>query len=413
MIEWMNGILTEHGLRGTVAASVSVVMLAVCVTLVGLLICFVVNRLTAKAMKTIVRKSGSKWCAALYRHSVLERLTWIIPALVLHGFAPEFLGGEDWARRIAFCLTVIAFLLSLDKFLDAVNDVYRGYEVSKLRPIKGYLQVLKIVTDIVGGVVIISVLLDRSPMLLLGGIGAATAVLLLIFQNTILGFVASIQLTENDMVRLGDWIEMPKHDANGTVTEISLHTVKVRNGDNTITTVPTYALVSESFKNWRPMHESGGRRIERALYIDMTSIRFCSGEMLRQYEKMPLIQGYLKSKMRSNADDPQSGAGGRSLTNVAVFQAYLSAYLKHHPGIHKKMTCMVRQLASAEHGLPIQIYAFTNTTEWGEYEAIQSDIFSHIFAVLPEFDLRIFQEPGGYGVSVQPSFAQKQEETLP
>lgn len=402
MIEWMNGILTEHGFRGTVAASVSVVMLAVFVTLVGLLICFFINRLVARAMKTIAKRSGSKWCAALDSHSVLERLTWIIPALVLHAFAPEFLGGEEWARRIAFCLTVTVFLLALDKFLDAVDDVYRGYEVSHLRPIKGYLQVLKILTDIIGGIVMVSVLLDRSPMILLGSIGAATAVLLLLFQNTILGFVASIQLTENDMVRLGDWIEMSKHDADGTVMEISLHTVKVRNSDNSITTIPTYSLVSESFKNWRPMQESGGRRIERALYIDMTSVRFCNAEMLKRYEKLPLMQEYLKS--RTDADEHR-------LTNLAVFQAYLTSYLKHHHGIHKKMTCMVRQLAPNEHGLPIQIYAFASTTEWGGFEAIQSDIFSHMLAMLPEFDLRVFQEPVGYGCPPQLSLKPKEEST--
>jgi miniconductance mechanosensitive channel len=300
-------------------------------------------------------------------------------------------------------MIVFSIILVLNKLLDAVNAIYRNYEVSKVRPIKGYLQVIKIAAYVIGVIIMISVLINRSPLILLGGIGAATAVLLLIFQDTILGFVASIQLTENDMVRLGDWIEMAEHGANGMVMEISLHTVKVQNWDYTITTIPTYALVSKSFKNWRAMQEAGGRRIERAIYIDLSSIHFCKEEQIERLKKIQYLQEYLTQKMheidsynQAHKVDASSEVNGRRLTNIGVFRAYIDAYLAHHPKIHKGMTRMVRQLDPTEHGLPIEIYAFTDTTEWENYEAIQSDVFDHILAAIPQFDLRIFQSPTGY-----------------
>jgi miniconductance mechanosensitive channel len=406
MTEWICDFLMARGLDETISTYISGAIMMLFIFLAAALAHFIAKKPLLKILRTIISKSKTKWDDTLFRHKVFERLLLVIPALVVYVAAPLSPYGQEWLRRIAFCLIVFGFLRAFDKFLNAIDDIYRKSEASKIRPIKGYLQVLKIAAYVIGIVVIISALMDRSPLLLLGGIGAATAVLLLVFQNTILGFVASIQLTENDMVRLGDWIEMPNHNANGDVIEISLHTVKVQNGDKTITTIPTYSMVSESFKNWRFMQEAGGRRINRAVNIDITSIKFCNEEMLERYKKICYIQEYLKNKTsdihrcdQTDNADSSSIANGRHLTNIGIFRAYVDAYLKNHPGIHQGMTRLVRQLNPTEHGLPIEIYAFTSTTGWNEYEAIQADIFEHIFAIIPEFDLRIFQSPTGHDLA--------------
>jgi miniconductance mechanosensitive channel len=249
---------------------------------------------------------------------------------------------------------------------------------------------------------IISLLMGRSPLLLLSGLGAMTAVLMLVFKDPILGLVAGIQLSANDMLKIGDWLEMPKYGADGAVTDIGLTTVKVRNWDNTVTTIPTYALISDSFKNWRSMSESGGRRIKRSVNIDTTSVHFLTSEEQERLNRNPLLQRYLNDKTQElgkynqqSEVDLSSPLNGRRLTNVGTLRAYLVAYLRSHPGIHQNMTLMVRQLAPTPEGLPLEIYAFTNTTVWAEYEGIQSDIFDHLLAAIGEFDLRIHQTPSG------------------
>ena len=327
---------------------------------------------------------------------------------MIHSFAPVFPSYQVWIQRIAFSYMVLVFVAALSKLLDAADDVYRSFEVSKSRPIKGYLQVLKIIAYVIGTIVIIAVLTDRSPLLLLSGIGAATAVLMLIFQNSILGLVASIQLASNNMVQIGDWIEMPKYGADGDVIDISLHTVKVQNWDKTIITIPTHALISDSFKNWKGMSEAGGRRIKRSIYIDMTSIKFCDEEMLERFKKIRYIQQYINDKTEEIEEynkklgiDAESLVNGRHLTNIGTFRAYIMQYLKNHPRIHKGMTQIVRQLEPTEKGLPIEIYAFTNDTAWAAYESIRPDIFDHILAVVPEFDLRLFQNPSGHDLRLQ------------
>jgi len=408
MTERIYDFLLTGGLNETISTYVSGAIMIVFIFLAGALAYFIAKKLLLKILRGIISKSKTKWDDTLFRHKVFERLILVIPALVVYAAAPLSLYGQEWLRRVAFCLIVFGFLQAFDKFLNAINDIYRKLETSKIRPIKGYLQVLKIAAYVIGAIVIISALMDRSPLLLLGGIGAATAVLLLVFQNTILGFVAGIQLTENDMVRLGDWIEMPNHGADGDVTEISLHTVKVQNWDRTITTIPTYSMVSESFKNWRNMQEAGGRRIKRAVNIDLTSIKFCNDEMMERYKKIQYIQEYITNKAsdillynQTHNTDLSSIVNGRHLTNIGTFRAYLYAYLKNNPRIHKGMTLLVRQLTPTEYGLPVEIYAFTNTTEWNDYEAIQADIFDHILAIIPEFDLRIFQSPTGNDLAIK------------
>lgn len=368
------------------------------ILILSLLSHYIAKNTLLKIIKSIIRKSKTKADDLLIEYKVFDQLVLIISALVAYLLSPLLLIGQISVKRLAFCFIIFVVLRTLDRLLNALGEIYRKTEVAKIRPIKGLLQIFKIAIYAVGGIIIVSVLIDRSPALLLGGIGAASAVLLLVFQNTILGFVASIQLTENDMLRIGDWIEMPPHNADGVVTDISLHTVKVENWDKTVTTVPTHKLISDSFKNWRNMYETGARRIKRCIFIDINSVKFCTPEMLERFEKIEYIKEYLMKKTselekynKENQADFSSPVNGRRLTNLGTFRAYLKAYLKNHPKVHSGFTVLVRQLAPSEHGLPIELYFFTNTTEWEEYENIQADIFDHIFAVISEFDLRIYQ----------------------
>ncbi len=288
------------------------------------------------------------------------------------------------------------------RVLYTVEDIYKRSEVSKRKPIGGYLSVVRIVMFILAGIFILSTLTDKSPWGIVSVFGGLTAVVLLVFKDTILGFVASLQLVSHDMVRVGDWIEMPRFEADGDVIDVSIHTVKVQNWDMTITTIPTYALVSNAFKNWRGMSKSGGRRIKRALCLDMNSIRFCTPEMLVKFNKFGSIKEYLQKKQeeidlynREHDLDSSSVPNGRHQTNIGIFRAYIKSYLINHPKINKNMTLLVRHLPPTPKGLPMEIYLFSSDQAWANYEAIQADIFDHIFAIVPEFGLRLFQQPAG------------------
>jgi miniconductance mechanosensitive channel len=403
LIELITNWLVDYGITEKLALYMSVAATILFIIIISIITDIITKKILLKLLKAYVKKSKNKWDDILVERKVFKRLAHIVPMIVIHAFAPVFPDFQKIIQSLAFSYIIIVIALSLDKLLDAINDIYRNFEISKTRPIKGYLQLVKIFIYFIGIIVVISILLDRSPWLLLSGIGAATAVVLLIFQNSILGFVASIQLTTNNMVRIGDWIEMPKYGADGYIIEMTLHTVKVRNWDKTIITIPTHALISDSFKNWRGMQESGGRRIKRSIHIDMTSIKFCTEEMLERYSKIQYIKEYLKSKLieieehnRLHAVDISSIVNGRHLTNIGTFRAYVEQYLKNHPKVHKGMIQMVRHLQPVENGLPIEIYVFTNDTKWVNYEKIQADIFDHILAIVPEFDLRIYQNPTGY-----------------
>ena len=268
MAGWITDLLLTYGLGEKMSESIAIAITIVIIFLIGVFAYLVAKTLILKFIKLVISKNKTIWGDVLFQHKVFQSMVFIVPTIVFYLAAPLAMGAQDWLRRIAFCLIILTFARTIDKLLNAVNDIYKEFKSSVTRPIKGYLQILKIAVYVIGIIVIISILVDRSPLLLLGGIGAATAVLLLVFQSTILGFVAGIQLTENDMVRLGDWIEMPQYGANGDVKEITLHTVKVENWDKTISTIPTYAMVSESFKNWRNMQEAGGRRIKRSINIE-------------------------------------------------------------------------------------------------------------------------------------------------
>jgi miniconductance mechanosensitive channel len=356
-------------------------------------------RLLAKRTRTVIDD-------ALLEAHAFSRFALLVPTIVVQRGMPLVLEpGSSFLEpldNICFIAAIVILVAVFSSLLDAGEAVYSTYEISRRFQIKGLLQAVKIVVLIVAGISIFGLVVGRSPLAFLGGLGALGAVLTLIFQDSILGLVAGFQLSANDMVRIGDWIEMSQHGADGDVVDITLTTVKVQNWDKTIITIPTHALVADSFRNWRGMQESGGRRIKRSVNIDVTSVRFCDEEMIGRFRKIALVRDYLDRKVgeieqfnRDRGVDGSSPANGRRLTNVGTFRAYLEAYLHHHPMLNEEMTFMVRQLPPGEGGLPIEIYVFSSDQNWVSYEALQSDLFDHILAVVPLFDLRIFQTPTG------------------
>lgn len=337
---------------------------------------------------------------------VIRRLANIVPALVLFLGVGAIPGLPDAfvtvVRNVCSGFIVLTIALALTAVLDIVNFLYQRRKDAHLHPIKGYMQVLKIVIYVIATILIIATLVDRSPLILLSGLGAMAAVLMLIFQDTILSLVASVQIASNDIVRVGDWIEMPQLNADGDVIDIALHTIKVQNWDKTITTIPTKRMITESFKNWRGMQQSGGRRIKRSLFLDQQSVRFLTPTEIDSLRRFRLLEDYLAGKLAEIAEwnaqlaeRGQEPVNTRRITNIGTFRAYVDRYLRQHPGVHQGMTLMVRQMSPTADGLPLEIYCFTNTVAWVQYEGIQSDIFDHLLAIVPEFGLRIFQHPSG------------------
>jgi len=330
------------------------------------------------------------------------RLIYLIPILILYNMAGLFPEISGVIYKILNSFFVIVILNCINILLSAFGDVYGKSRFSKRIHIKGYLQVVKLILGLVGVLGIVTVWTGQSPVYLLSGIGALTAVLMLVFKDTILSFVATVQINSNDLFKIGDWVEAPQFGADGDVVDIALHTVKIQNWDKTITVIPTHKLIDSSFKNWRGMTDSGGRRIKRSIYIDVSTIRFCDEELLRRFQTIKLLQNYIQSKItdvdNSNRDlnlNPEQLINGRRLTNIGTFRAYINSYLREHKDIHNEMTFLIRQLPPGELGIPIEIYVFTNDTDWIKYEAIQADIFDHLMAVVNEFDLKVFQNPSG------------------
>lgn len=381
-------------------------ILAVVVLLISFVVFYISRRFVKGTLQTLFKRTRFTWDDLLQENGLFTRITLVVPALIFHLFLPAIFNGADKALGIAAGALNLYFIfvgvLVADALISALHDIYQTLRVSRDIPLKGFSQVLKIVLYGTGLILMISVLMDRSPLYLLSGLGAMTAVLMLVFKDPILGFAGGIQLISNRMLKNGDWIEMPRYGADGDVLDITLTTVKVRNWDNTITTIPTYALINDSFKNWRGMMESPGRRLKRALLIDMNSIRFCTPEMLKRYTGIDHIAEYIERKnqevSQTNAqlgDRAQNAINTRRLTNIGTFRAYALAYLQHHPMINTEMTCMVRQLAPTPHGLPLEIYAFSRDKAWANFEAMQADIFDHLLAVAGEFELDLFQYPAG------------------
>jgi len=375
---------------------IGLLLLAITALVVNYVLKHVILRLAAPFLdrKTKTIDKSATWLATAAPLLIVSRGIALVPNLPAEVY--------DVVRNGAQALVVLSVAMAIVKALTYVNELYERLPRSRNRPIKGYLQVLKIIVLCGAAIILVSVLIDQSPLLLLSGLGAITAVLLLVFKDTILSLVASIQLTTNDMLRVGDWITMPSMDADGDVIDISLHTVKVQNFDKTISTIPTHRLVSDAFQNWRGMAESGGRRIKRSVVLDQNTIRFLSDTEVDELEKLNALKTYLADKRKELAEWNESELGGddapvnaRRMTNIGTFRAYIIAYLQRHPRIGDGFTMLVRQLPSGPQGVPIEIYCFTDTTSWGEYESIQADIFDHLLAIVPEFGLRLFQEPTG------------------
>ncbi|MGP0843362.1 mechanosensitive ion channel family protein [Serratia sp. CY83965] len=384
----------------------SLLMVLGLIVLISVAIHLVLHRVVLAALQRRGQQSQRVWQQAITQYKLFQRVALLLQGVIISIQATLWLQSGSQTQAVivtAAQVWILAFtLLSLFSLLDTLLALLRQSPISNQLPLRGIFQGLKLVAAILIGIMIVSLLMGKSPLLLLSGLGAMTAVLMLVFKDPILGLVAGIQLSANDMLKIGDWLEMPKYGADGAVTDIGLTTVKVRNWDNTVTTIPTYALISDSFKNWRSMSESGGRRIKRSLNIDTGSVHFLSEEEQRRLQRNPLLHSYLNVKTQELSQHNQeiavdlaSPLNGRRLTNLGTLRAYLEAYLRAHPRIHQNMTLMVRQLAPTPEGLPLEIYAFTNTTVWAEYESIQADIFDHILAVIDEFGLRVHQTPTG------------------
>jgi miniconductance mechanosensitive channel len=413
MIEYLsaflNTYLTENLLELGLTTGMVESLVRGGLILLVLLLSWVAHRVSQGPINRSIEKFAhytiQQWDDILVEKHIVKRILYFIPLILLYVLSSPILTGTSLlplSQTLISFLFLIAGMMFLDAMLNALVAIYGKSAISKEISITPFVQVLKLVLYFVTGILLLSLLLQKTPLYFLSGLGALTAVLMFVFKDVLMGFVAGIQLIANKMVAPKDWIEMPKYGADGDVLEITLTTVKVQNFDNTITTIPTYALINESFKNWRNMNLSGGRRIKRYVNIDLGSIKFCSSEMLEQFKRIQLISQYIQNRQeeilvynKKHQVDESTLVNGRRLTNIGVFRSYVEAYLRQHPMIHKDMTFLIRQLSPSENGLPIEIYVFCKDTNWTAYEAIQADIFDHILAVVPEFDLRVFQEPSG------------------
>jgi miniconductance mechanosensitive channel len=405
--EW----LRQQGMAEHLTDAIAAFLLFGGFMLLSMVTYFIARKVLLSIIIKASRKSETKWDDVLVEHKFFGYIANLIPAYIVYIITPLIF--EDYPKTTSAIQTILSVfmaifvIMAVNAFLNAVAVIYQDLSVAKSRPIKGYVQFVKILVILIGLIIILANLFGKNPLGLIGGLGAFSAVLMLIFKDPILGFVGGIQLSVNKMLAPGDWISMPKFDADGTVIDISLTTVKVQNWDKSISMIPTYSLISDSFRNWKGMEESDGRRIKRWINIDVKSIRFCTPEMLQKFEKIEYLTDYIQHKQKELEEynalrnvDNSIMVNGRRQTNIGVFRAYLVEYLRNHPNINPEMTLMVRQLQPTEKGLPIEIYGFSKIKAWEQYEAIQSDIFDHVLAVVPEFDLRIFQNRTGDDVAV-------------
>ena len=401
---WLHGL----GLGVDMAQFLKVFTSVLAIAILSILANFIAKRIIVAGLTYLSKKTKSKWDDYLVNRKVFHKLSHLAPALViqftigiaLYDYNPSL---TITIEKLTYVYIVIAWILVISSFLDALHDMYLNLEMAKNRPIKGYIQLFKIIIFVLAAIIVVSILLDKNPRNLLVGMGASAAILTLVFKDTILGLVASVQVSANNMVKPGDWIEMPSRGADGTVLEITLNTVKVQNWDRTISTIPTYALVSESFTNWKGMEEGvDGRRIKRSIFIDMRSVKFCSPELLEKLKRIHYIKDYIENRQLEIEEyntkmgfDTSMPVNGRRMTNLGVFRKYMEIYLDKHPNVNSNAIKMVRQRQPTDHGIPLEVYCFSAEKAWVIYEGMQSDIFDHILAVVPEFELRIFQSPSG------------------
>lgn len=403
---WLTDWLIGLGVEETFAIYLKLIILLFILFVFSYVSNLIVKKILIRSIQSVIKKTKTIWDDALVENKVLITLSHLPPALIIYLATPsvfeDFSGAIPYILRLANAYISTVLIIVIINFLNTLKYYFEKTKLFKDNPLDSYFQLVKIAIYIIGGIIILSFLLNKSPLYFFSALGAMTVVLLLIFKDTLMGFVASIQLSVNNMIQIGDWVSMPKYEADGDVIEMNLTTIKIQNWDKTVTTIPTYAFISESFKNWRGMSESGGRRIKRSLNIKISSIKFCSLEMLEQFKKFQLVRDYIEEKSnkieeynKENKIDKSNLINGRHLTNIGIFRAYAEAYVKNNPNINLNMTCMVRQLLPTEKGLPIEIYTFSNRQEWVTYESIMSDMFDHLIAAVPEFELEVFQNPTG------------------
>lgn len=379
----MNGILIGWGVDPKIANTFDEMIIAVLLVILAIGLDYLCQAIFVGSMKKLAQHTHYQWDSLLLKRKVVHHLVHTIPGILVYALLPlAFIRGKGlllWSQKICAVYIVFALLLAINGFILVFLDMYNMRQVSKDRPIKGFMQVLQVLLFFIGGIVIIAILIGKSPASLFAGLGASAAILMLVFKDTILGFVAGIQLSANNMLRPGDWITVPGSNANGIVMEITLNTVKIQNFDNTISTIPPYTLVNGSFQNWRGMVESGGRRVMKSIYIDLNTIKFCTPDMLDTFRKeIPLLADY----------KPDEGVVP---TNSQVFRVYVEKYLTSLPVVNTDLDLIISQLQSTEYGVPIQIYFFSRNKVWKDYERIQSDIFDHFFAMVPKFELKVYQ----------------------
>ena len=373
------------------------------VILIGFILFVVARGIIARGLLYIAQRTESKYDDIIVASLRPFRVAWLVPLVVLYAYADVLPEYQAVIERAALFLILWVVALTINRLLNAVNLIYESSPSFTGVSIQGYLDLVKMIVLLVGIILSITLFTGQSPLVLLSGLGALTAVLLLIFRDTILSLVASIQIAVNDLIKEGDWIEVPAYDADGDVLNMSLHTIKVQNWNKTITVIPTYKMMEVSYKNWRGMQESGGRRIKRAIHIDLASIKFCDEQMIERFKRIELVRDYLEDRLKDveqRAASSQNPLDENGLTNVAVFRAYVEEYLRRHSGIHREgMAFLVRELAPSPTGLPLEVYVFTKTVDWAEYEQIQADVFEHLLAAVSYFDLRLFQEPSGFDLA--------------
>jgi miniconductance mechanosensitive channel len=404
-ISWYAEILAGTGLSDSMLIFIENATIILVTVILAILADYIVKRIIISSIARIVKRSKNDWDDVFVEQKVFNRLAHLAPAIIVFYALQYIFEAENlvtFLGNVTQAYMVIVVLLVIDALINALHEIYHKLPVSKGRNIKGFVQVVKIIFYFVAIIFIISIFSEKTPTALMASLGALAAVFMFVFKDTILGFVASIQLSANKMVNVGDWIAMPKYGADGDVIDINLTSVKVQNWDKTIASIPTYALVSESFNNWKGMEESGGRRIKRSINIDMSSVSFLDKKQIGKFRKFHLLKDYIDKKEKEIAEYNKSlqleegtVTNGRKMTNLGTFRKYLEEYLHHHPMIHRDMTFLVRHLQPTDKGLPVEIYVFSKDQAWANYEAIQADIFDHILAILPEFELRVFQNPTG------------------
>lgn len=404
--KWVETLFVNNGIDGDVAVYLRLFIFLAVLFAISAIAFLITKHIILTAIYRFVRRTKIKWDDLLLDHKVFGNLAHTIPAVIVSLLAPtifrDFESVLPFITKVTNSYLIIVGTAILVSFLKIVELALTSQPSFKDKPMASYFQLIRIILYLGTGVLILSILLGKSPLYFLSAFGAMTAVLLLVFKDTILGLVASVQISSNDMVRVGDWVEMPKFNADGDVIAINLNTVKVQNWDKTYTTIPTYYFITDSFKNWRGMVESGGRRIKRSIFINSQTIRFVDPETREAYKKFNLITDYIIRRQREieefnieNQIDTSVLINGRRMTNIGIFRKYVESYLKGHPKIRPDMTIMVRQLAIEDRGVPLEIYCFTNTTAWVEYESIQADIFDHVLSAATFFGLEIFQQPTG------------------